>query len=67
MRAERAVDAAAFDTKYYTQVDGYPFGFRFGSAIGTPSVALVVITYYLEELRWIFLEAVALCAHIYWP
>ena len=67
MRAEGAVDAAAFDAEDYSQVDGYPFGFRFGSAVGTPSVALIVVTHYLEELGWVFFEAVALCAHVYWP
>ena len=61
------MDAATFDTEDDTQVDRYPFGFRFGPAIGTPPVALVMITHYLEELGWVIFEAVAVCAHIYWP
>ena len=61
------MDAAAFDTEDDPQIDRYPLGFRFRPTIGTPSVALVMITHYLEELGWIIFEAVAVCARIYWP
>ncbi len=47
--AERAVDAAAFDAEDYAKIDGDPFCLDAGAAVGTPAVALVVVTDDLKE------------------
>ena len=46
--SERAVDAAAFDAKDDAEVDGDPFDFSTGAAVGAPAVALVVVADGLE-------------------
>lgn len=48
MGAEGAVDAAAFDAEHYAEVDGDPFGFDAGAAVGAPAVALVSVADDLE-------------------
>ena len=64
VRPERAVDAAAFDAEDDAEVDGDPFDFATGAAVGAPAVALVVVTDGLEQLGRVFLEAVAFAADV---
>lgn len=67
MRAEGAVDAAAFYAEDYTKVDGDPFCFGLGTTVGTPSVPLVMVSHYLKEFRGVFFETITVCADVCWP
>ena len=42
------MNAAAFDTEDYAKVDGNPFNFAAGTAVGAPAITLVVVAYSLE-------------------
>ena len=64
--AQRSVYAAAFNTKDNAQIDGDPLGFDAGAAIGTPTIALVVVTDDLEEFGWVFIKAVAVRSGVGW-
>lgn len=66
MRPQRAVDAAAFDAQDDAQVDGDPFDFAAGAAVGAPAVALVVVPDRLEEFGGVVFEAVAFAADVDW-
>ena len=62
--AEAAVDAAAFDAEDDAEVDGNPFDFGGGAAVGAPAVAGVVAADLVEELGGVFLVAVAIGADV---
>lgn len=64
MGAERAVNAAAFNAQHNAKVDGDPFSLGFGVAVSAPAVAMVIVSYYLKELRGIIFKAVATCTDI---
>ena len=64
MGAERAVNAATFNAQHNAQVDGDPFSFRFGVAVSTPAIALVIVSHYLKEFRGVIFKAVAIRSDI---
>ena len=58
------MDAAAFDAEHYTEIDGHPFDLRLRIAVCAPTISLVVIANYVEELGGVFFETITICTNV---
>ncbi len=64
MRAQRAVDAAAFYAEYDAKIDGYPFGFDARTTVGTPAISLVMISDNLKQFGGILFKRIAVRTYV---
>lgn len=67
MSAEGSMNATTFDAENDAKVDGNPLGLDTGAAISAPTISLIGVADYLEELRRVFFEAIAFASAISRP